>query len=279
MARDYLVEALDAYWFAPPVALWRAVELRIAAQESYEGPLLDLGCGDGLVARVLFGSEAQIDAGVDLSEVQLRRAEQTGAYRLVALAAGAGLPFVDQSYATVLSNSVLEHIPDLTPVVREVGRLLMPDGHFIFTVPSEVFRSYLQGYAKRKEAGDLRGAEKYAAAVDALLEHHHYYNPSDWRHLLATVRLNVVKTLYYIPQEVEHLWDRMNRLFGVGKRLSPWGVLVSPRLRSLRYQDFLRRLVVRTLSTRWRPYYEMDVPPGGTGGGLLVVARREQRWY
>ena len=279
MARDYLTEALDAYWFAPPVALWRAVELRVAAQESYEGPLLDLGCGDGLVARVLFGSEAQIDAGLDVSEVQLRRAQTTGAYRLVGLAAAERLPFVDESYATVLSNSVLEHIPDVTPVVREVSRLLMPDGHFIFTVPSEMFRSYLRGYAKRREAGDVQGAEKYAAAVDTLLQHHHYYNPSDWRHLLATVRLNVVKTLYYIPEEVEQLWDRMNRLFGVGRRFTPWGVLASPRLRSLRYQDLLRRLVVRTLSTRWRPYYEMDVPPGGKGGGLLVVARREQAWY
>jgi SAM-dependent methyltransferase len=279
MTRDYLTEALEAYWFAPPVALWRAVELRIAAQQSYEGPLLDLGCGDGLVARVLFGSEAQIDAGVDLSEVQIRKAQETGAYRLVALAAAEQLPLLDESCATVFSNSVLEHIPDLPPVVREVSRVLMPEGHFIFTVPSEMFRSFLSGYARRTAAGDMQGAEKYAAAVDELLQHHHYYNPSDWRHLLATARLEVVGTLYYMPQEVEHLWDRMNRLFGVGQRFSPWGILVSPRLRSLRYQDFLRRLVVRTLSTRWRPHYEMDVEPGGKGGGLLVVARREQRWY
>jgi SAM-dependent methyltransferase len=279
MARDYLTEALDAYWFAPPVALWRAVELRIAAQESYEGPLLDLGCGDGLVARVLFGSAAQVDAGLDRSEADLRKARETGAYRCVCMAAAEQMPFVDQSYATVFSNSVLEHIPDLTPVVHEVSRLLMPEGHFIFTVPSDMFRSFLRGYAKRRKAGDVQGAERYAAAVDALLQHYHYYNPSDWRHLLATARLTVVRTLYYMPEEAEQVWDRMNGLFGVGRRLSPWSVLASPRLRSLRYQDSLRRLVVRSLSTRWRPYYEMDVPPGGKGGGLLVVARREKRWY
>ncbi|TET52458.1 MAG: class I SAM-dependent methyltransferase [Anaerolineales bacterium] len=279
MARDYLTEALDAYWFAPPVALWRAVELRIAAQEMFEGPLLDLGCGDGLVARVLFGPEAQVDAGLDLSEVQLGRARATGAYGHVALGAADRLPYVGESFATVFSNSVLEHIRDVTPVVREVSRLLMPDGQFIFTVPSEMFRLFLRGYSRRRDAGDVSGAEKYAAAVDARLQHYHYYNPSDWRHLLATVRLNVVNTRYYIPQEVEQLWDRMNTLFGVGRRLSPWGVLVSPRLRSLRYQDFLRRLVVRTLSGRWRRYYEMDVPAGEKGGGLLVVARLEQRWY
>ena len=41
--RDYLTELLTTYWFAPPVALWRAVELRVAAEERYERPLLDLG--------------------------------------------------------------------------------------------------------------------------------------------------------------------------------------------------------------------------------------------
>jgi hypothetical protein len=52
-------------------------------------------------------------------------------------------------------------------------------------------------------------------------------------------------------------------------------MLVSPRLRALGYQALVRRIVVRILGRRWRRYYEMDVPRGEKGGGLLVVARRE----
>jgi hypothetical protein len=44
----------------------------------------------------------------------------------------------------------------------------------------------------------------------------------------------------------------------------------------LGYQDFLRRVVVQSLSRRWQPYYEMDVPLGEKGGGLLVVAQKKE---
>ena len=75
---DYLTESLRAYWFAPPVALWRAIELRAAAEEQYERPLLDLGCGDGLVGQVLFGTAGYADVGADLWADQLRRAVRSG---------------------------------------------------------------------------------------------------------------------------------------------------------------------------------------------------------
>ncbi len=286
MTRDYLTELLTAYWFAPPVALWRAVELRVAAEERYERPLLDLGCGDGLVGQAVFGTGGYVDVGLDPWVDQLRRAAQSGVYRHVDLADGHHLPYPDGTFATVFSNSVLEHIPDVRLVVREVGRVLgcpapaegRTGGRFIFTVPSDAFRLLLDGYARRMEAGDVPGAEAYAAGVDARLEHCHYHTPTEWQHLLAAAGMTLVKARYYIPKEVERLWDRLNGLYGVcsiGQRRSAWGLLVSPRLRFLGYQALLRRVVVWSLSRRWRPYYEMDVPPGEKGGGLLLVARRE----
>jgi SAM-dependent methyltransferase len=275
MTQDYLTRLLNTYWFAPPVALWRAVESRVAAEERYERPLLDLGCGDGLVAQVLFGRDGQVDVGLDPWPEQLSRAARSGVYRQVGLAFGHRLPHSDAVFATVFSNSVLEHIPDVLPVLREAGRVLHPGGHFIFTVPSDAFRVFLDGYIRREEAGNAREAQAYAHAVDARLEHRHYHTPEQWAELLAAAGMTLVKACYYVPQEVERLWDRMNSRYGIGRRWSAWRLLVSPRLRPLRYQDLLRRVVVRNLGRRWRPYYEMDVPPGEKGGGLLVVARRE----
>ena len=112
MTRDYLTELLAAYWFAPPVALWRAVELRVAAEEQYERPLLDLGCGDGLIGQVLFGVEGRVDVGLDPWVDQLQQAAQSGVYRRVNLAEGHHMPYASDTFATVFSNSVLEHIPD-----------------------------------------------------------------------------------------------------------------------------------------------------------------------
>ncbi len=278
--RDFLVELLGAYWFAPPVALWRAVELRTAAEESYTPPILDLGCGDGLVAHALFGPGG-VEVGLDPWAEQLRKAARSGVYRWVLQADGLSIPCADGSFATVFSNSVLEHIPDVAPLVQEVGRVLRPPdpahsrpgGRFIFTVPSDAFRSLLHFYQERKQAGDPEGAERYAAQVDRWLTHHHYHTPHEWAELLAEGGMEVEKARYYIPEPVERLWDRMNSRFGLRKR-SLWGILASPRLRWLGHQPLLARWVVRRFSQVWRPYYEMDVPPGGVGGGLLVVARR-----
>jgi hypothetical protein len=123
------------------------------------------------------------------------------------------------------------------------------------------------------EAGDPAGAEAYAAAVDRRLSHEHYYTPDEWAGLLARGGMELERYVYYIPEVVERLWDRMNVRFGIGRR-SLWGLLASPRLRALGYQRLLRQWVVRVLGRRWRPYYEMDVPPGERGGGLLIVGRR-----
>lgn len=278
--RDFLTELLAAYWFAPPVALWRAVELRTAAEETYHRPLLDLGCGDGLIAGVLFGADG-VDVGLDPWREQVQKAACSGTYRWVQHGDGRSLPYADGVFATVFSNSVLEHIPDVAPVVREVGRVLQspdpaggqPGGRFIFTVPSDVFRRLLYFYQAWLATGNRARANGYAAEVDARLSHYHYHTPQEWADLLAEGGMVLEKSRYYIPEPVEHLWDRMNVRFGIGRR-SLWGLLASPRLRGLRYQRLLARWLTARLSRAWRPYYEMEVPPGQVGGGLLVVGRK-----
>jgi SAM-dependent methyltransferase len=278
MSRDFLSELLATYWFAPPVALWRAIELRVASEERYERPMLDFGCGDGLVARALFGPGGTVDVGFDPWLAQLRRAHHSDAYRHLQSAEGERLPYGSGSFATVFSNSVLEHIPDPEPDLREIGRVLQEGGKFIFTVPSDRFRVLLDGYARRLDAGDPEGAEAYANRVDARLAHYHYHTPEEWRQLLAAGGMSLERSRYYVPASVMGLWDRMNVWFGIGRARSGWGLLASPRLRRLGHQPLLRRALIRRLSRAWRPYYLMDVADGEKGGGLLMAARKKAGW-
>lgn len=252
--------------------------MRTAARERYAFPLLDLGCGDGLVARLLFGvclgsEAAKVDVGCDPWPEQLYQAARSGVYRHVDIAEGSHLPYSDATFATVFSNSVLEHIADVRPVLREVRRVLKADGRFVFTVPSDAFRTMLDGYLRRLERGDRQGAEHYAAAVDAWLAHYHYYTPEEWDGLLRSAGLELLLARYYMPARAVRLWDRMNARFGLARHRSVWRLLASPRLRPLGYQALLKRIVVRLLDRRWRPYYEMEVAEGEKGGGLLIVAR------
>lgn len=273
--RDYLTLLLNQYWFAPPVALWRAIELRVLAQEAFERPILDLGCGDGLIAQVLFDQEAPIEVGFDPWLDQVIKAPTTGAYRETQQALGAAMPYRDGGFATVFSNSVLEHIPDLEPVLKEAARVLRPGGRLILTVPSDAFRGLLGGYRERMERGDAAGAEAYATGVDAWLAHERYPTPDEWAGMLRRVGLDLVHATYYVTPEVMSIWDRANKTYGVrSESRAFYRLLASPRLRRLGHQAWVRRWAVQTLSTRWREAYETDVPEGEVGGGLLVVGER-----
>ncbi len=272
---DYLSLLLDQYWFAPPVALWRAVELRTLAAEAFPRPILDLGCGDGLIAQVLFDAEPPIEMGFDPWLEQVCQAPNSAAYRHVQQALGAAMPYPAANFGTVFSNSVLEHIPNLTPVLREAARVLRTGGRFLATVPSDAFRRLLAGYRARVVVGDFAGAEAYATHVDQCLEHHRYPSPAQWATMLADVGLHLVKARYYIPAEVEVLWDQANATYGIhenGVQLYRW--LASPRLRKFGYQAIIQRWVVQKLGVHWRRAYDLDVPAGGVGGGLLIVAEK-----
>lgn len=275
--RDYLTLLLNQYWFAPPVALWRAIELRTLAREAFPRPILDLGCGDGLIAQVLFADDPPIEVGFDPWLDQVRKAPTTGSYVTVQQAMGAAMPYPDGSFGTVLSNSVVEHIRDLDPVLAEAARVLQPGGRLILTVPSDAFRRLLAGYRDRVAVADFDGAEAYAAEIDAWLAHHRYPSPAMWGTMLASVGLTLIRARYYVVPQAVALWDRANAAFGVRDTGQPvlfrW--LASPRLRRLGYQRWVRQWVVRRMGRRWRAAYEMDVPEDGVGGGLLVVGEKE----
>ncbi len=99
------------------------------------GRTLDLGTGPGhiplLVCDALPGTQV---VGVDLSREMLVIAERHRATSPHAdrvsyqLADVKDLPFDDASFDTVYSNTILHHIPDPTPFLREAYRVLKPNG-------------------------------------------------------------------------------------------------------------------------------------------------------
>lgn len=102
------------------------------------GRMLDVGTGPGhiplLVTALIPGSHI---VGVDLSANMLQIAERRRAASAFAdriefrLADAKGLPFPDQSFDAVFSNTILHHIPDPRPFVAEAWRVLRPGGAFL----------------------------------------------------------------------------------------------------------------------------------------------------
>lgn len=142
------------------------------------GRVLDVGCGPGHIALMLATMHPEVEVlGVDLSSHMLRIAEEhrevsSHADRVSFQKADAkGLPFPDASFDTVCSNTILHHIPDPLPFLRECWRVLKPGGAFLVR---DLFRpaSVPEIYALvRKHAGAETAAaqELFRASLNAAL--------------------------------------------------------------------------------------------------------------
>ena len=94
--------------------------------------VLDLGCGRGGLVEQLTHPLAQI-FGVDPDIESL----QTHRLDLQRTAAMGALPFADNSFDLIYASWVLEHWENPARDLSEIGRILTPNGHFIFITPNK----------------------------------------------------------------------------------------------------------------------------------------------
>ena len=202
-ARDYLTDYLLQ---APAaLALLRAIECRELGVLEFEEPLLDLGCGDGLFAQVFF--EKRHLVGLDYSMKELLTARSRAAYDELVRADIAATPFPDDSFATVFSNGVLEHVENLCDGLREIARVLRPGGRLIFTVPTMKDELELSGAALLRGLGALGLAQKYADGYNRVFGQINVLDIDPWRSLLNECGLELTYHRAYASAAVFRLHD------------------------------------------------------------------------
>lgn len=239
----------------------RAVEDRFYQEISLASPILDLGSGDGHFASVAFTHK--LDVGLDPWRKPTQEASQRNAYRMLVLGEGGQIPFRDGFFATVTSTSVLEHIPDLDPVLLEVARVLTPGGRFVFCVPNHRFPESLWGRKFLTSMGLPGWGAAYSRLFNRMARHAHTDSPDVWGNRLSAAGFDLLQTWDYFPPEALHILE--------------WGHPLG--LPALLWKKLVGRWVL--VPTRWnlalpwkwtRPF--MEDPRSPQGVCSFFIARR-----
>lgn len=242
----------DSRWLlerlGPSLALWRAAEIAVLRRRAYERPVLDLGCGDGLVmGKVL----PYVDIGLDPDPRALRQAAQSGVYgRLVSRPMEtAALP--PGRLGTIVSNSVLEHLPRLDRVLDASARALRPGGRLVFTAPTEAFSGWL-----------AMPSARYAAWRNRSLSHLNLWSVGRWRLTLERAGFALEEVQPYLRRSLVFAWDALElaQQIWVGRYRA--------------FSVFWRRLPAGFLSWLAARMAATDLGALPPGGGRLIVARR-----
>jgi len=126
---DRIADVYDQTRGLPPRVLAKAVGVLTEALAGRR--VLEVGVGTGRYAVPLQKSGIEV-VGVDIAPRMVARGLEKG-LRDVVFADGAQLPFRDESFDATTTNHVLHLVADWQTVLREIGRVLRPDGSY-FTV-------------------------------------------------------------------------------------------------------------------------------------------------
>ncbi len=234
--------------FGPSLGLWRAAEIAALREQIYRTPVLDLGCGDGIVtSRVL----ERVSIGLDPDADALKQAAQRGIYERLepSLVERADIP--PGSIGTVMSNSALEHARQPDQALAAARRMLQPDGHLIITAPTEAFSPWLAVPWPR-----------YAAWRNQQLAHLNLWNVDEWSRRLKRAGLELETVRPYLRHSLVTLWDALELLQMV------W--IARRRVLGVAW----KRIPPAWMARLARSAARLDLSAPEPGGGRLIVARK-----
>ncbi|KKP36230.1 MAG: Methyltransferase type 11 [Candidatus Roizmanbacteria bacterium GW2011_GWA2_32_13] len=203
-----------------------------------KGKILDFGCGDGFFAEHVFGKD-KINVGLDLfSNDRIKEAISKKIYKTVKLYDGVTIPYSDNYFNIVVSNCVLEHIPNIKSSLKEIQRVLKPGGFFITSVMADQWEDNLFG---SKIFGSI-----YLKYMRKTQVHHNLFSVEKWESYFKKAGFKIRSVDGYLNKKNSFYLDLFHYL-SIGSLISyklfnKWILFNSPLLNKLKTQ-FIKKII------------------------------------
>lgn len=191
-APEVALDDFRLYFPHTPAALAIKECARLSAVRRYPcpGPILDVGCGDGLFARIAFDS---VEAwGIDIDAAEGRWAASSKAYSQVILGDVTRARLPERFFATCIANCSLEHVPRIDLAMRTIFRSLRPGGSAYLFVPTPEWARQLLSVRTLEALGFREWANDLQNSVDRFFKHHHLHDEVGWRGIVEDAGLDCV---------------------------------------------------------------------------------------
>lgn len=249
------------------LALVRAIECRLLSKVEFKSPMLDVGCGDGLFASKFFTKK--IECGVDISEKEVATARKKGIYEDIKVDDIQKSSLESDQFATVFSNCVLEHIPDIDSALSEISRVLKKEGRLIFTVPANTLGKRLFYSTLFRRIGLNGMSLKYDNFFNKVCTHNNLFTPEEWEKRLEKAGLEVVSCTRYLSDSATKIHDISITTLGIP-------ALFKKRIFGKMYLfPWFRKNIEAPIISKifYKQYIKDDFKNGST---LLIIAEKKK---
>jgi methionine biosynthesis protein MetW len=147
--------------------------------------LLDVGCGEGTLGQLARTMFREVH-GIDIAEDAVRLSREKGLITHRVNLNTEPAPYSDNTFDTVVTLDVIEHMFDPIRFIRELHRILRPGGHLVLSTPNirkiQRVLTLIRGRFPRTSYDPV--------GFDG--GHLHYFTSADLRDLLTTNGFDVV---------------------------------------------------------------------------------------
>ena len=239
---EFLRNHLNVWWLRPESALYQAIASTVISRYKIKSPSIDLGCGNGIFSFITAGGKFSLDydwfRNVDFSKKDIydaKRKEEISQYierepkykfdwgadikaNLLHQAEGLNfyknlklhditysLPFEEESFSTVFSN-ILYWLRDPGAVLKEIYRILVPEGRALLCMPNQNFYKYCTSYRWKTQSG-LKKSLMRAINRDRYKCIAHTFYRSQFVTIAKKAGFSKIESVPYLSPHTLKFWD------------------------------------------------------------------------